>query len=378
MQLAQGIQQTLLPKKVPETEGFDIAARYNAAMEVGGDYYDFFHADDHTVGIVVGDMSGKGIGGAFMMSIVRTALRLEARGNKNASEVLTRLNSTLDGEFRKGMYITLFYVVLDSRKRVINYASAGHTPMVLYRAETDSLYRLNPRGFPIGLNLGDGKVFKKSMVNERISLSKGDLLFIYTDGITEAMNAERMEFGEARLMETIKKYKDLGVDEFADKLGDEVRTFTRGHLQNDDITFIVIKEKMRFNELQFEKRRKQFELVDQGHTVKEACSRVGLSTSTYYRLRKVREEHGLEGLRPERRYRELALVDHEVSQKILSVIQDHPEYSATRIGEALREQEYGAVDVDLTLIRRELRRLKLSSREKREAYVHRLRNHVPE
>ena len=136
MQLAQSIQHTLLPKNVPESEGYEIAAEYDAAMEVGGDYYDFFEVDDNTVGMAVGDVSGKGIGGAFVMSIVRTALRLEARGEKNAAEVLLKINSSLDGEFKKGMYMTLFYIILDSKRRVINYASAGHTPMILYRGKT--------------------------------------------------------------------------------------------------------------------------------------------------------------------------------------------------------------------------------------------------
>jgi serine phosphatase RsbU (regulator of sigma subunit)/anti-sigma regulatory factor (Ser/Thr protein kinase)/transposase len=372
MQLAQGIQQTLLPKQVPSTEGFDIAARYDAAMEVGGDYYDFFHVDEHTLGIVVGDVSGKGIGGAFMMSIVRTALRLEARGNRNAAEVLNKLNQTLDGEFRKGMYITLFYIVLDSRKRVINYASAGHTPMILYRADTDQVYRLNPKGFPIGLNLGDNKFFKKSVNNERISLNKGDLLLVYTDGITEAMNPEREEFGEARLLDLIRTYKDLSVDEFSDRFIDEIKIFTRGYAQNDDITFIVVKEKVRYSELTFDRRTRLFSLVEQGVTVKEACRRTGISTSTYYRLKKLVVEQGMEALKPDRRDKELEVVDQEVSGKILAVVRDHPEYSAQKIGRALKAEEYGSIEVDSTLVARELRRLKLSNKEKRLAYVRRL------
>jgi len=379
MQLAQSIQQTLLPKTVPPTEGFDIAAKYDAAMEVGGDYYDFFYVDDDSMGMAVGDVSGKGIGGAFVMSIVRTALRLEARAKKSAAEVLTNINTTLDSEFRKGMYITLFYIILDSKRRLINYASAGHNPMVLYRKKTDQIYNLNPKGFPIGLNLGDPRIFKRSVVNEKLQLSKGDLLFVYTDGITEAMNGARDEFGEERLLEVIKRYNDLSAGEFAEKLMDELHLFTGGQPQNDDITFIVVKEKKQYSELQYEKRIRLFDLIEnEGYTVKNACEEMGISTSTYYKLRKIREEGGTAALVPKTGLSEMKVLDHDISRRILQVIRDHPEFSAKRIRDALTDTEYGSIDVDSTLVYRELKRLKLSNREKREAYVRRLNGHQKE
>ena len=374
MQLAQGIQHTLLPKHVPESEGYEIAAEYDAAMEVGGDYYDFFEVDENAVGMAVGDVSGKGIGGAFVMSIVRTALRLEARGEKNAAEVLLKINYNLDGEFKKGMYMTLFYIILDSRRRVINYASAGHTPMILYRGKTDQLFRMNPKGFPIGLNIGDTKLFKKNIKNERLSLSKDDLLFVYTDGITEAMNPERDAYGEERLFELIKEHHMASPQEFADRLMEDIRIFTRGQPQNDDITFIVIKEKAKYSDLLYEKRVRLFELVEEeGFSVKEACEKVGFSTTTFYNLKKLRNEGGLEALKPEDSDREIWVLDQTLSDKILEVVGDHPDYSAKRIKDALATDNYGAVDIDATLVYRELNRLKLSSKEKRMAYVRRTR-----
>ncbi len=374
MQLAQSIQQTLLPKQVPETEGFEISAKYDAAMEVGGDYYDYFYVDEDSIGITVGDVSGKGIGGAFVMSIVRTALRLEAREQKDASEVLINLNNTLHGEFKKGMYITLFYIILDSKKRVINYASAGHTPMILYRAETDHIYQLNPRGFPVGLNIGDLKLFRKSMMNERVSLNKGDLLLVYTDGITEAMNPEREEFGEERLLEAIKKHSTLQANDFAEKLMEEIKIFTKGNPQSDDITFIVIKNREKYSELQFQKRKLLFDLIEKdGYTIEKACEKVGISKSSYYRLKRLLEEKGEEALIPQSIDREIKVVDFDISQKILDVIKDHPEYSAKRIRGALNTEAYGNLDVEEILIYRELKRLKLSSKERRFAYIKRIK-----
>ena len=372
MQLAQSIQQTLLPKEIPETEGFEIAARYDAAMEVGGDYYDFFYVDENSLGFTVGDVSGKGIGGAFLMSIVRTALRLEARGQKDACEVLVRLNTTLLGEFKKGMYITLFYIILDSRRRSINYASAGHTPMVLYRAATDQIYRLNPKGFPIGLNVGEVKLFKKSMQNERVSLNKGDLLLVYTDGITEAMNSKREGYGEERLLDAIRRYNTLTTSEVADSLMADVKEFTGRMPQSDDITFIVVRSREKYSELQFHKRTLLFDLIEKkGYTVAKACREIGISRSTYYRLKHLREEKGEDALIPQSLEKQLEVVDHTISQKIIAVIMDHPEYSAKRIGEALKEEQYGALDLDTTMIYRELNRLKLSTKQKRISYIRR-------
>jgi serine phosphatase RsbU (regulator of sigma subunit)/anti-sigma regulatory factor (Ser/Thr protein kinase)/transposase len=374
MQLAQSIQHTLLPKQVPDTEGFEIAAVYNAAMEVGGDYYDFFDVDEHTVGMAVGDVSGKGIGGAFVMSIVRTALRLEARGEKNAAQVLIKIDSILNGEFKKGMYMTLFYIILDSKRRVINYASAGHTPMILYRGGTGQLFRMNPQGFPIGLNIGDPRLFKKQMRNEKISLSKDDLLLIYTDGITEAMNPAHEVFGEKLLFDLVRQHSELTPREFSNRLMEEVNAFTRGHPQNDDVTFIVIKEKVKYTDLVYEKRMRLFELVDEkGYTVKDACEEVGVSTSTYYKLKRMRDENGFEALKPREQERGIEVLDQELSRIILEVVAEHPEYSAARIGQFLATEEYGSLDIDTTLIFRELKRLKLSNREKRQAYVRRIR-----
>ena len=376
MQLAQNIQQTLLPREIPHTEGYDISARYQAAMEVGGDYFDFFYVDENSIGIAVGDVSGKGIGGAFLMSIVRTALRLEARGIKIASEVLSRLNTTLDGEFKKGMYITLFYVILDSKKRIINYASAGHNPMILYRAETDSIYRLNPKGFPIGLNLGNPKFFQKSITSEKLALDKGDILLIYTDGITEAMNPEREEYSENRLLESIKKNKDLSAEEFSDALMNDIKKFTKGAPQSDDITFVVIKEKERYSELEYNKRKELFNLIEnKGYSVKEACNLVGISPSTYYKLKKLKETGKQAVIMPKEINRKIQIVNYEISQKILDIIKDHPEASSKKIGELLKNEKYGSINIENKLIFRELKRLKLSTKEKRYAYVKRLKYH---
>ncbi len=148
MQVAQEIQHSLLPGKVPDVSGYDIASLYRAAKEVGGDYYDFVSVDEDTLGVVVADVSGKGVPGSLVMTMIRTALRMEARGSHSAADVMARMNDFVTEDMKKGMFVTIFYVILDSKNRVISYASAGHNPMVLFRAETDETFFLNPQRVP--------------------------------------------------------------------------------------------------------------------------------------------------------------------------------------------------------------------------------------
>ena len=209
MQVAQEIQHSLLPNKVPTISGYDIGSLYRAAKEVGGDYYDFVHVDEETVGVVVADVSGKGVPGSLVMTMIRTALRMEARGNHSAAEVMARMNDFVTEDMKKGMFVTIFYVILDSKNRIISYSSAGHNPMILYRAETDETFFLNPRGFPVGISLPDNSLFRRSIDVEKIKLKKDDMLVIYTDGVTEAMNEERDQYGEDRLLSLIKKHGRL-------------------------------------------------------------------------------------------------------------------------------------------------------------------------
>ncbi|MCD6115650.1 ATP-binding protein, partial [bacterium] len=168
MQVAQEIQQTLLPSSFPEVEGFDLASYYEAAKEVGGDYFDFVQVDQDTLGIVVADVSGKGVPGSLIMTMIRTALRTEARGNRDAADVLAKVNEFVMNDMKRGMFVTVFYIILDSKKRIINYASAGHNPMILYRGRTKKSYYLNPKGFPIGIKLPDPALFRKSITSDRL------------------------------------------------------------------------------------------------------------------------------------------------------------------------------------------------------------------
>ncbi len=375
LQLAQEIQNALLPKDVPKLEGFEIDASYRAALEVGGDYYDFFEVDENSIGIVVADVSGKGIGSSMVMTMIRTSMRLEARGNKRASDVLYKVNKVAVGDIKKGMYVTMFYVILDSKKRMVNYASAGHNPMILYRDETKSISFLNPSGIAVGIDLGDPEEFRKRITSEKLRLKKGDLLFLYTDGITEAMNDMREQFGEKRLVEFIKKYHHLPVSDFKEKLNEEITAFTKGYPQSDDITFVVIKLEMSLAEIEYSKRLSLFQMLDDGVPLEEALEKTGISYEEYMELKEKREKYGDDGLKVATKSEEeeitLTHATHEQVKAIVQIVRQHPEYGVSRITKLLRSEEYGGHDIKESVVRRELIRMKLDTREKREAFARR-------
>ena len=367
MQVAQEIQQSLLPRSVPELEGYEIGALYRAAKEVGGDYYDFLQVDERTVGVVVADVSGKGVPGSLVMTMIRTALRMEARGNRSASDVMARMNTFVTEDMKKGMFVTMFYVVLDSVNRVVTYASAGHNPMILYRGETDATYFLKPKGIPVGIDAPDADLFRRTISVEKLTLKQEDMLVIYTDGITEAMNPAREQFGEGKLLAAIKKYGHLTAQEFADALDKEINEFTAGALQNDDITLVAIKEKVQ-PEVRIEAtRRELFRLVEQeGVPVAEACEQLHVAPSTYYRYRRrVAEVGGEEGLKSIKPRAGMMRASLEEEALILSLVKAEPLLGAKKVADLLQATGKAGPTLTPAAVYATLRKNGLNTREKR-------------
>jgi len=367
MQVAQEIQQTLLPRMVPDLEGFELGYLYRAAKEVGGDYFDFISVDDRTVGVVVADVSGKGVPGSLVMTMIRTALRMEARGNRSASDVMSKMNSFVTEDMKKGMFVTMFYVVLDSVNRVVTYASAGHNPMILYRGGQDATYFLKPKGIPVGINAPDQDLFRKTISVEKLTLRQDDMLVIYTDGITEAMNPAREQFGEARLLAAIKRHGHRTAQEFSEALNQEIHEFTAGALQNDDITLVAIKEKTPVEERLEETRRELFRLIEvEGVAVAEACERLHVAPSTYYRYRRRVETLGAEeGMKASRKGAGFARASLEEEAAILSVIRTEPLLGSKRILDLLQAAHRCRSDLNERSVYEVLRRHGLNTREKR-------------
>ena len=375
LQVAQEIQQMLLPSDFPQVKGYDLASFYEAAKEVGGDLFDFVEVDKDTIGICVADVAGKGVPGSLIMTMIRTALRLEARGNKNPADVLSRVNRFVTDDMKRGMFVTMFYMVLDSRNRIIHYASAGHNPMILYRRSTKQTYFLNPSGFPVGIQLPDINLFEQRIEEDSIRLREDDLLVLYTDGITEAMNPKRELYREERFLDAIRKHAQYDVSDFINSVKDDIKAYTRNYPQNDDITFVAVKEKLMQGEVLFTIQKELFSLIDEKKlTVKAACEKMQVSPYMYRKYKKVKDSVGLEGLKEllyNSDYIEKKHLSIEVKTKLYDVISNHPEYGPKKISEELNTEKYSHTDLDERRIYNELVRAKLNTKEKRENYIKR-------
>ena len=371
MQVAQEIQQMLLPSEFPDLEGYELASYYEAAREVGGDYYDFVEVDKDTLGIVVADVSGKGVPGSLVMTMIRTALRTEARGIKDAAEVLSRVNDFVIGDMKKGMFVTVFYIIIDGKRRRLNYASAGHNPMILYRSTTKRTYYLNPRGFPIGIQLHEKDLFRKSIESDTIQLAEDDILFMYTDGITEAMNNKRELFGEERLLKIFRDSGQLRVKPFVEQIKEEILSFTEGFPQSDDITLVAIREKTSPEKEELRRAREAHRRTLAGTSIREACESLGITTYTYYnKYKKEFEEKGADNFEVEAEVSvEAKHIAIEDKVKIYDIIKNHPEYGAKRISEEINTDKYGFTVISESKIYDELVRSRLNTRQLREAFV---------
>jgi len=376
LQVAQEIQQMLLPSDFPNVKGYDLASFYEAAKEVGGDLFDFVEVDPDTIGICVADVAGKGVPGSLIMTMIRTALRLEARGNKNPADVLSRVNRFVTDDMKRGMFVTMFYIVLDSRNRIIHYASAGHNPMILYRGSTKQTYFLNPSGFPVGIQLPDISLFERKIEQDSIRLREDDLLVLYTDGITEAMNSKRELYREERFLEAIRTHAHVDITDFINNVKNDIKSHTQNYPQNDDITFVGIKEKLMHGEVLYTIQKELFSLIDEKKlTVKEACEKMQVSPYMYRKYKKIKDSVGLDGLKEllySSDYIEKKHLSIEVKTKLYDVIRNHPEYGPKRISEELKSKKYGKTDLDEKRIYNELIKAKLNTKEKRENYIKRL------
>jgi transposase len=311
----------------------------------------------------------------MVMTMIRTALRLEARGNKNPAEVLSKVNEFVTDDIRKGMFVTAFYLILDSRERMISFASAGHNPMILFRGKSKETFYLNPPGFPVGITLPDINLFKNTIRSDRIRLHPDDILICYTDGITEAMNHKRELYGDERLLSAIRNYGDLDVVEFVNKLKEDIANFSGGYEQSDDITLVSVKENMEAVDVKIDMFKDLFELAGKDNTtILEACKEMDVSPSTYYKYKKIYEEGGYDYLREMLHgYTNVGLrhLSIEIKTKLYDIIREHPHFGPKRISDELFTEKYGFVEINPRLVYEELKRAKLNHKKQRERFVQR-------
>jgi len=232
--IGQRIQRTFLPERNPELPNFDIAGANYSSELVGGDYYDFIRIADQQMGIVVGDVSGKGIAAALIMASFRASLIAEIRNNYAIRTIMTKVNRLLWESVEADRFVTALYGVLDITARRFTYVNAGHNPGFLYRAAADRFDSLDATGPLLGT------LQTVSFKERTVEIAPGDVLVLYTDGVTEAMNGSQEFFGEERLQEVVRRRKAEPAALVVRGIWDAVREFRQGD-QDDDLTIVVLK-----------------------------------------------------------------------------------------------------------------------------------------
>jgi phosphoserine phosphatase RsbU/P len=236
MLVAQEMQKRLLPQAVPQYDTLEIDAVSTPAFEVGGDYYDFVELNDGKLGIVVGDVSGKGVSAAFYMSEVKGIFQALSRMYPSPREFVIKANDALAGSVDKHSFVSLIYAVLDVRTGVLTLARAGHCPMLLVSGEKVEYIR--PSG--MGMGLSKGEIFSGAIEEYSLPLREGDLCVFYTDGITEARRGDE-EFGYDRLLDIARKSRELSAAAIKDTIVDTVKAFVDRQVTDDDLTLVVLK-----------------------------------------------------------------------------------------------------------------------------------------
>jgi len=236
LQLAREFQMMLLPKDSPRLYGMELAAYCQPALEIGGDFYDFIPLEKGRMGLVVADVSGKGIPGALIMATARSALRSEARRSMSPREVLSRVNEQILRDTKSNVFITMIYGVLDPNAHTFTYCRAGHEPVLLIPENGNTLP--SPTGMALGLV---GAELFDQLEEQTLTLSSGQGLLIYTDGVVESVNKNGLQYGRARLSQTAASLPcAICWSEKLQHLVDDVHQFESGTSQQDDMTLLAI------------------------------------------------------------------------------------------------------------------------------------------
>lgn len=235
LEIAKGIQQSFLPKSAPRIDNIDIAAVTVPARVVGGDFYDFIPFSKNRWGLVVADVSGKGMPAALFMALSRTLVHASAADVASPASAIERANKLIIEDNRANMFVTLFYMIVDSSAMTLEYVNAGHNPPLLVGDKDSDIVLLKAQGVPLGLSPG-----LKLTVNT-VNIKPGNIVTLYTDGVTEALNDAGERFETDRLSEVILKNRKLSAEEIIASTQQAIQSFVGNQPQFDDITLMVLK-----------------------------------------------------------------------------------------------------------------------------------------
>ena len=239
--VARKAQLRMLPDAPPYTPGVAISAVCNPSKEVGGDLYDFLALPEGKIGVVIADVSGKGVPASLYMTLTKGLLDSVAEYEADPGVILREVNRHLYDVCRRKTFVTMFLGVIDPLRRTLSYARAGHNPTIIHRnggASERRTWMLKSPGMGMGLN--QGGAFDRSLKVETIQLERGDKLFFYSDGITEAMNEKRDEYGEERLMTMAERTNGLSAEQSRDAVMADVAEYLGAVHPQDDQTLVVL------------------------------------------------------------------------------------------------------------------------------------------
>lgn len=240
LRTASEVQRILMPSNAPRLATFDIAGVNYPAKVVSGDYYDYLEVDSSHLGIVIADVSGKGVPASLIMASCRSVLRAKALGETSPSAVLRAVNRQIFPDIREDMFITMTYLILDGGSDRVRVARAGHSAPLVCRAATGAVEKIEAVGTAVGID--SGGVFDRVIRDYEFDFCEGDILLLTTDGVNEALNAKEEEFGDARIWEALRNYHDHTAAGLLARLCEELRRFTGPAEQSDDITLIAVKK----------------------------------------------------------------------------------------------------------------------------------------
>ncbi len=239
LEIATQIQSSLLPKEIPHINGITISGNMIPAKEIGGDYYDYIKMDDDHMGIIIGDVAGKGVPAGMIMLIVRTIIHVIAKEVTSTKLAMEVISQKIYHQMDSKKFMTLLYLFWDNRDRTLKYTSAGHEHILLYRKAENRIERIKSGGLAIGMHEQIGQFLSE----KQLKMNAGDTVLLYTDGVTEARNENSEMYGLDRLQKTLEKYSSESAEMLRCRAEDEVKSFMSSADQYDDITLVAFKIK---------------------------------------------------------------------------------------------------------------------------------------
>jgi sigma-B regulation protein RsbU (phosphoserine phosphatase) len=239
LEIAHDIQRTLIPANIKQPDGYEIASYYKAAMQVGGDYVDAIPIDSTRIAFVMADVSGKGIPGLVVMAMLKIMAHDLIKKGISPKNVIRRLNGSLAANIRRNMFVTMFLAVLDTESGDLTFSNAGHNPVVIYDNTKKRCELRRVKGRPLGLF--DDDVFIERLEEVHHTLKVGDLMLLYTDGLTESQDDKSEQFGVKRVVWLCESFADAGASTLVEELVRAEHAFRGDGPQTDDLTLLAVR-----------------------------------------------------------------------------------------------------------------------------------------